>query len=540
MTATTAPYRSSLPTGRDSFFQLLRAEWTKFRTVRGWVIAAVASALLVVLFAYLGTFHHQSGGPCPGAPAPASPAQATCFAAAHPHVPIGPGGEAVTDTYYFVHRTLSGTGSVTVHVASLRGLGQAGGGNGNGVSVSDLVGASGPVQPWAKAGLILAASTKPGSTYAAVMLTGAHGVRLQYDYTHDTAGPNDSTAARWLRLTRAGAKLTGYESPDGIHWTEVGVVRLAGLPASVQAGLFVTSPQTAPPAQFAAGGSGAGGNATGLTATFDRLGLQGQWTKGAWTGEDVGSGTQMPTLSSVGYHRSGRAFSVTGSGDIAPAVGLPAAFTDQPSLVGVFVGLIVLIVLGVMFITAEYRRGLILTTFAASPRRGRVLAAKAIVIASVTFVAGVAAAAVAIPLGEHILRSNGNYVYPATAVTQVRVILGTGALLALAAVLALALGTALRRSVRAITTVIVMIVLPYVLTFASTLPAGVAQWLMRVTPAAAFAVEQTLPQYHQVNYLYTPASGFYPVAPAVGLLVLCAYTVLALGLARHRLRTRDA
>ena len=31
---TLAPYRSELHTGRDGFAQLLRAEWTKFRTVR--------------------------------------------------------------------------------------------------------------------------------------------------------------------------------------------------------------------------------------------------------------------------------------------------------------------------------------------------------------------------------------------------------------------------------------------------------------------------------------------------------------------------
>ena len=55
-----------------------------------------------------------------------------------------------------------------------------------------------------------------------------------------------------------------------------------------------------------------------------------------------------------------------------------------------------------MFITAEYRRGLIRTTLAASPRRGRVLAAKAVVLGAVTFVAGLVAAAVAVPLGERI------------------------------------------------------------------------------------------------------------------------------------------
>jgi ABC-type transport system involved in multi-copper enzyme maturation permease subunit len=120
------------------------------------------------------------------------------------------------------------------------------------------------------------------------------------------------------------------------------------------------------------------------------------------------------------------------------------------------------------------------------------------------------------------------------------VILGTAALLAAAAVLALALGTILRRSAGAVTAVIVLIVLPYVLAFVSALPAGVAEWLLRLTPAAAFAVQQTIPQYSQVNYLYTPSEGFYPLAPWAGLGVLCAYAALALGVATYLLRSRDA
>ncbi len=205
-----------------------------------------------------------------------------------------------------------------------------------------------------------------------------------------------------------------------------------------------------------------------------------------------------------------------------------------------FVGLIVLIVLGAMFITAEYRRGLILTTLTASPRRGRVLLAKAVVIGAVAFVVGAAAAAVSIPLGNHILRVNGNFVYPTSTLTELRVIVGTGALLALAAVLALALGTALRRGAGAVTAAIVVVVLPYMLAFASALPPSASEWLMRLTPAAAFAVLQTLPQYHQVSYLYTPSEGFYPLSPAVGLAVLAAYTLVALLVANRLLRTRDA
>jgi ABC-2 family transporter protein len=193
----------------------------------------------------------------------------------------------------------------------------------------------------------------------------------------------------------------------------------------------------------------------------------------------------------------------------------------------------VLIVLATMFITAEYRRGLIRTTLAATPRRGRVLLAKASVIGAVTFVAGAVACAVSIAIGNHILRTNGNYVYPASTLTELRVVLGTAALLALVAVLSLAVGTMLRRSAGAITAVIALIILPYILATASALPPGPSDWLLRLTPAAGFAIEQTLPQYHQVSYLYDPTGGFYPLAPGFGLAVLGAYTVVALLIARR-------
>ena len=61
---------------------------------------------------------------------------------------------------------------------------------------------------------------------------------------------------------------------------------------------------------------------------------------------------------------------------------------SQRTLLGAFAALIAVIVVATMFITAEYRRGLIRTTLAASPLRGRVLAAKAVVIGSVAFAAG--------------------------------------------------------------------------------------------------------------------------------------------------------
>jgi ABC-type transport system involved in multi-copper enzyme maturation permease subunit len=397
--------------------------------------------------------------------------------------------------------------------------------------------------PWAKAGLIIKASTRQGSAYAAVMVTGSHGVRMQYNYTHDIAGQPGPVAAspRWLRLTRSGDTITGAESAGGTHWTTLGTAHLAGLPTTVQAGLFATSPQYTQPASQSLVLTGAAGGPTQATATFDYLGRQGSWPNQAWAGHDIGGPANATPLQRGGFDQAAGGFTVTGSGDIAPAVAGAAGLgtTITQTLVGTFAGLIIVVVIGTMFITAEYRRGLIRTTLAASPRRGRILAAKAIVIGAAAYLTGLAAAAVVVTGGQRILRANGVYVHPATTLTELRVVAGTAALLAVAAVLALAIGALLRRSAPAVTAAIVVIVLPYLLAV-SVLPAGAAQWLLRLTPAAAFAIQQSTPQYPQVDNLYTPANGYFPLAPWTGLAVLCAWAALALGLAVVLFRRRDA
>ena len=207
--------------------------------------------------------------------------------------------------------------------------------------------------------------------------------------------------------------------------------------------------------------------------------------------------------------------------------------------VGSFAAVIAVGVLGALFITAEYRRGLIRLTLAASPRRGRVLAAKAIVIGAVTLAAGIAGIAIALPVGLAKLRGGGNPILPVTALTELRVIAGAAALIAVAAVLALAVGAVLRRGALAVTVVIAGIVVPYLLAI-TALPAGAADWVLRITPAAAIAVEQSIPAYPQVTAAYTPMYGYYPLAPWAGFAVLCAWTVAALALAAFLLHRRDA
>jgi len=232
-----------------------------------------------------------------------------------------------------------------------------------------------------------------------------------------------------------------------------------------------------------------------------------------------------------------------GGGDISPAAGNAYAGSGQSlerALAGTFSGLIPLIVVAAMFITAEYRRGLIRLTLAATPSRGRVLAAKAVVVAVAGFIAGLLGACIAVLGGEAITRARGYYAFPVSGMTEARVIVGTAVLAAFASVLALAIGTIVRRSAATVATVIVVIVLPYFFAEASVLPLSAGAWLLRVMPAAGFALQQVYPAYHQVTMSYVPFSGYFPLSPLAGLGVLAAWTAAALALAAYLLRRRDA
>jgi len=533
---TVTPYRSAERDARDGFGRLLHAEWTKFRTVRGWVVGMILAALIT---AGLGVFVAKTAAN-PSCSIQTSAGQqgpvqhgAAC---AGPAFPRGPGGEPVKDRFYFVRQPLAGNGSITVRVTSLTGLGQ---GTNNGVPFGAIL------VPWSKAGIIISGGTSQGSAYAAMMVTGGNGVRMQWNYTGDTSGlPGGVSAAspRWLRLTRDGGTITGYDSADGTHWTRVGTVALAGLPSTVQAGLFVASPEHSSYSSSLGVGNGSS-SPTVSTAVFDHVSRTGTWPAGPWTGDEVDTeGMQVPP-SSVGYHQAAGRFTVTGSGDIAPLIS--GALNDGPNitirdyLLGTFAGLIAVAVVAAMFMTAEYRRGLIRTTLAASPDRGRVLAAKAIVIGSAAFVAGLAAAAGAVIIGEDVAHTASS-VFPEPWPTELRIIAGTAALIAVAAVLTLAIATMVRRSATAILIMIVIIVIPDVLSAPPGIPTALTEWLLRVTPAAAFALQQPSPQYYQVQANYIPSSGFYPLAPWTGFAVLCAWTVIALAAAAYLLRRRDA
>jgi hypothetical protein len=494
---------------------LLRSEWTKFRSVRGWMVGIILAPLVTIGFGALTGSASQCGYQYPAANGQI--VSGPCS------VPTGPGGELVKDQFYLAHQTLIGDGSITARMTGLT---------------------SSALQSWAKSGIIIKANTVPGSAYAAMMLTGAHGVRFQWNYVNDVAGiPGtvSATSPRWLRLTRTENTVTGYDSADGARWTEVGTATLAGLPSSVQVGMFATTPGARQNANFA--------EAVTATGTFGNVTLTGD-ANGSWSGTTVspppGGGPVSGPAGGpfTGFRQAGTTFTVTGMGNIAPDVPGNTDSTSTPVthlLDGTFAGLIVVIVIGAIYITAEYRRGMIRTTFAATPARGRVLVAKAIVIGTVTFGAAFIGAAIAIPIASHELKAGGNVIVPLSTLNYLRVVAGTAAVFAGAAILGLAFGALFRRGVAAVTTAIVVVVVPYFLAVAIyEMPATLSNWLTAVFPGAALAVQQTIPKYAQVPGTYLPFDGFFPLTALAGFAVLIAWTGGALWLATRQLTRQDA
>ncbi|WP_067461059.1 ABC transporter permease subunit [Actinomadura macra] len=420
------------PVAGAGFGGLVRAEWTKLRSVPSSLWSLLAAMGLIVLFAVMISM---------GNPGTYSDAQ-------------------FVDRFRFAHRTLAGDGSIVVRVRDQQ---------------AD--------HPWAMAGVMVKQSATAGAPYAAIAITPGHGVRFQARFTTDIAG-SAHRAPRWLKLSRAGATVTGYESADGATWHRVGEVRLPGLPPVTEIGLFATAPggERAVPMRPVLLKTGP------AKATFDNISVTAT-TSQQWRVDDVGreNSPQQPAIAQ--QPDDGGALTLAGlSGDILGQ-------TDDGSRIiaavaGSVAGLVPLLALGVSFIASEYQHGLIRTTFTAGPRRGRVLAAKAVVLGGVTFAAMLTAIVAAFLVSQPLLRRHGfsppTYPDPSLADPAVlRVLAGTAAFLSLMTVFALGVGAVLRRGAAAVPIAVTVALMPMVIT-----PLSGSPWPQRLAPLAGLSIQQ--------------------------------------------------
>jgi hypothetical protein len=96
---------------------------------------------------------------------------------------------------------------------------------------------------WSKAGVMVRDSLNPGAANAFIAVTPGNGVTFQYR-SSDGGNCNNTTtsgsAPFWVKLVRSGGTFTGYCSPNGTTWTQVGSTTLTNI-ATVCVGLAVTS-----------------------------------------------------------------------------------------------------------------------------------------------------------------------------------------------------------------------------------------------------------------------------------------------------------
>jgi ABC-type transport system involved in multi-copper enzyme maturation permease subunit len=195
------------------------------------------------------------------------------------------------------------------------------------------------------------------------------------------------------------------------------------------------------------------------------------------------------------------------------------------SLAGGFLAQLAIAVLGVLVVTSEYSSGMIRATFAAVPQRLTILAGKATVFAGVTFVVSTVACFIAFFVGQAILSAKGIGV-SLGAPDALRIVVGTGLYLAVLGLLALGLGTIIRRTAGAIALVFGLIfVLPS---------------LALLLPSSMDAIQKFLPSNAGQALIGGGSRGTSELSPWLGFGVFCLYAVAALVIAGATLVRRDA
>jgi ABC-type transport system involved in multi-copper enzyme maturation permease subunit len=197
------------------------------------------------------------------------------------------------------------------------------------------------------------------------------------------------------------------------------------------------------------------------------------------------------------------------------------------SLSGFFLAQLAVGVLGVVIMTSEYQTGSIRATFAA-PQRRMVLAAKAAVFGAVAAVTGIISSAAAFFTGQAILSAQGIQARIGDP-GALRSVTGAGLYLAVLGLLALGLGTLIRRTAGAIAAVVgVILILPV---FTQGLPSSWQNAITRYLPSAAGQAIIGRTKFTPPGHLLSPWAGF---------AVFCAYAAAALAAAAVILNRRDA
>ena len=191
----------------------------------------------------------------------------------------------------------------------------------------------------------------------------------------------------------------------------------------------------------------------------------------------------------------------------------------QIRLAGVYLGQMAVAALGVTAIGSEFTSGMIRVTFVATPRRRRVLAAKAVVVGGLVLAVGLVTCLASYAAGGAV-----SGVAPAEAV---RGIAGTAVYFTGLALFSLGLGAALRHTAAALSTVFAALWVPLIVI--NLVPMDLGLKIARLCPMfAGLAIQRTVEVADSI-----------PIAPGAGLALFCGYAAAALALGFWLLERRD-
>jgi ABC-2 type transport system permease protein len=199
------------------------------------------------------------------------------------------------------------------------------------------------------------------------------------------------------------------------------------------------------------------------------------------------------------------------------------------SLIGGILSAILFLVLGVKAATAEYGSGMIRLTLTATPQRGRVLAAKGLVVGAISLVAGLVLMAGMFLVAQAIFASYGMRSVSLWEADALRTVLGGALLSPLFPVIALTLGIMLRSTAGAVIGIFALIFAPPFL--GGFLPAWFAEDVVMYLPGAAGDA---------ISVGHLPGAGDDLLSPAVAVVVVVAWLAVFLGAAWAAFERRDA
>lgn len=194
------------------------------------------------------------------------------------------------------------------------------------------------------------------------------------------------------------------------------------------------------------------------------------------------------------------------------------------SLIGVMIAQIAAASLGVLTISAEYTTGMIRSTLTAYPRRVTVLAAKAVVFAVLMFVVGLVACYLAYLIGDATLTRD--VVVDSEGKDVVKGVVGSATYLALLGLFSLGIGTMLRHSAGAITTVLGIMLVPSI--FGGFIPGKAGDWIVDYSPMSLL-----------INMVAPSGEVDSALGPWPGMVLMAGYAAAALIGAASLLKARD-